>query len=155
MRSSTDLTPRERTDDLVIDLTDGTGPRSLRPAGAPTAPPATPATRTAARGLGDRRLQTLLALAAALTLLDAGATWAWLGAGHGEWNPLLDRLIGMIGAGPAMAVRAAAGLGLLGALAVLLPRTRLAGRGLVLVTLALAAVGAYHGYGLVAHVLLV
>jgi hypothetical protein len=64
---------------------------------------------------------------------------------------LLDRLIGAIGAGPAMAVRALVGLSLLGALAALLDRSTLAARGLVAVTVALGAAGAYHLYGLVAH----
>ena len=93
--------------------------------------------------------RALLAAAALLTLLDGVATYIWLGLGHAEANPLLVALIHAVGAGPAMAIRVAVGLGLLAALGGLSERARLAPYALVVVTGILLGVGLWHGYGVV------
>jgi hypothetical protein len=90
----------------------------------------------------------LLLLAAVMTVVDGAATYVWLASGHAlEANPWLAALADRAGPGPAMATRVAVGLALLAALGVLLPRARLARAGLGLVTVALAAVTLWHGYG--------
>jgi hypothetical protein len=89
-----------------------------------------------------------LALAVALTLVDAGATTLWLELGAAEeGNPLLAALVDVLGAAPAMAVRAVVGVGLLVGLGLLSRRSRLARIALPLVTLILAAVAVWHGIG--------
>jgi hypothetical protein len=123
--------PAVAAGERVIDLTDD----------ALATPAATP-----------RWTRVALVVAAVATLVDAAATHAWLLAGHGEANPLLVALIARIGGGPAMAVRAVVGLGLLAALAPFVGRVDVARRGLALVTAALVGVCAYHLYGVVAHV---
>jgi hypothetical protein len=89
-----------------------------------------------------------LALAVLLTFVDALATAAWLELGIAdEGNPLLASLIDVIGAVPAMAVRAVVGVALLVGLGLLSRRSRLARAALPAVTLVLAAVAVWHGIG--------
>ena len=109
--------------------------------------PRTPAAAQARPGLPQGAVGLLAGLAATLTVLDGVATYVWLGRGHAEANPLIDRLIVALGAAPAMAVRITIGLGLLTALALLAKRARLAPYGLVVVTGVLLGVGLWHGAG--------
>jgi hypothetical protein len=89
-----------------------------------------------------------LALATALTLLDAVATALWLELGVAdEGNPLLARLADLLGAVPAMAIRAVVGVALLVGLAVLSSRSRLARVALPGVTVVLAGVALWHAVG--------
>jgi hypothetical protein len=84
------------------------------------------------------------------TVIDAAATALWLELRVAEeGNPLLAELVEVIGAVPAMAVRAAVGVVLLLALATLAARSRLAARALPLLTLVLGAVVAWHAVGAV------
>lgn len=89
-----------------------------------------------------------LSAAVLLTLVDAVATAVWLELGvASEANPLLARLADTAGAVPAMAVRAAVGIGLLAALAALAPRSVLARRALPVLTAVLGAVVVWHVVG--------
>jgi hypothetical protein len=89
-----------------------------------------------------------LGLAVVLTMIDAVATSLWLELGIAdEGNPLLASLIEVVGAVPAMAVRAVIGIGLLVGLGVLSRRSRLARVALPIVTLVLAAVAVFHAVG--------
>jgi hypothetical protein len=89
-----------------------------------------------------------LALAVGLTFVDAIATAVWLEWGVAdEANPLLAGLVDVIGAVPAMAVRAGVGVLLLLLLGLLSRRSRLARIALPLVTLVLLAVALWHALG--------
>jgi hypothetical protein len=94
-----------------------------------------------------------LGLAVVLTLVDAIATAVWLELGIAdEGNPLLAGLIDIVGAIPAMVVRAVVGIGLLVGLGLLGRRSQLARAAVPAVTLVLAAVAVWHGVGGVASV---
>lgn len=86
--------------------------------------------------------------AIALTLLDAGLTYAWLRTGVAdEGNPWLAELVATSGPGTAMAVRAALGVGLVALLALLGRDDVSARRGLGLVTGVLGLVLCWHVAG--------
>lgn len=86
--------------------------------------------------------------AIALTLLDAGLTYAWLRIGVAEeGNPWLADLVATAGPGTAMAVRAALGVALVTLLALLGRRHVSARRGLLLVTGVLGLVLCWHVAG--------
>lgn len=91
-----------------------------------------------------------MAAALVFTMLDAAATALWLELRVAEeGNPLLAGLVEVVGAVPAMMVRAVVGMGLLAALAALAVRSRLAARALPVLTLVLGAVVAWHLVGAV------
>lgn len=88
--------------------------------------------------------------AVTLTVFDAVATALWLELGiAAEANPLLDRLIDLVGAGTTMALRSVIGVTLVLALAALSGTSRLARLALPGVTVVLAAVAGYHVVGAV------
>lgn len=109
-----------------------------------------------------RTLDTAFALAAAFTAFDALASYVGVATLNvaSEMNPALAALAAVIGFGPTMAVRAAAGLLVLGLLWMIARsphQARLrsharaagaAGRGVVLVAIAFGAIAIYHLAGL-------
>ena len=87
---------------------------------------------------------------AALAVLDSVATWVWLRTGTArEGNPLVDQLVAVAGAGPALALRAAWTVGLVALLTWLARRRREARGGLVVVAVALSVVTGLHALGAV------
>lgn len=103
-----------------------------------------------------RRDRVMLAFAGAsvLTVVDAAATYLWVRGGvAAEGNPILAALIDRLGVGVGMAGRSLWGLVLLGVLLALVPRSRMARHGLLIVTVALIMVGALHAYGLLSMTL--
>jgi hypothetical protein len=104
----------------------------------------------AAPAMADAERTRWTAAALVFTVLDAAATALWLELRVAEeGNPLLAGLVEVVGAVPAMAVRAVVGGVLLVALATLAARSRLAARALPALTLVLGAVVAWHLVGAV------
>jgi hypothetical protein len=97
-----------------------------------------------------RRVRPLTAVLVAMTLVDSVATYVWVTRAVAvEGNPIVDGVMGVLGDGPALAVRTVLSGLLLVALAWLATRHWEARGGLAVAAVALTGVTAVHLYGLV------
>jgi hypothetical protein len=98
----------------------------------------------------ERRVRPLTAVLVGATAFDSAATYVWVTRAVAvEGNPLVDGVIGALGEGPALALRAVLSAAFVVSLGWLAGRHWEARGGLAFAAAALAGVTAVHAYGLV------